>query len=287
MGFQDRHYQQVPQSGGGFGRGPQGVGFAMPRPTPVVKVLLIINVVTYLLQLMLQGRVEYYFALSALSGQQAMQIWRLITFQFLHGDTMHLLFNMLGVYFLGPALERHWGSSRFLRFYLTCGVVGGIVFLIIGNLFQWFGGILIGASGGVLGMLVACAILFPQFVVILIFFPVPIRFAAILFTAIYLLSVISELFNPGSTGNAGGDICHLGGMATGALWVWGRPFYEARKAKYEQAITQKHQQMQAKQQYEVDRILAKVHEKGVHSLTPSEKRALQRATDQEKHKSSR
>ncbi|MCF7956854.1 MAG: rhomboid family intramembrane serine protease, partial [Phycisphaerae bacterium] len=187
-----------------------------------------------------------------------------------------LLFNMIGLYFLGPALERSWGTKRFLTFYLTCGLVGGLLFVITSALNLLGGGLLIGASGGVLGLLVACAILFPQFVVILLFFPVPIRFAAVLFTFVYLLSVL------GGEGNAGGDLCHLGGMATGFIWVMGRPYFQSLLGKSTASAIDRKQLNDQELQYDIDRILAKVHQQGIQSLTRKEKQILQKATDQQR-----
>lgn len=293
MGFQDRHYQQINGGGGYRGGNLQTSGFGLPKPPQVVKYLLIINVVVFILQLLFRdeekygspfaGSLEYYFSVSTIYKEHYFQFWRLITFQFLHSvhDAFHLLFNMIGLYFLGSMLERAWGGKRFLVFYLSCGFVGGAIYLAACMLGILHSGSLVGASGGVLGLLGACAILFPQVSVILFIFPVPIRTAASLLTIVYLLMVLTG----GS--NAGGHLCHLGGMATGAIWVLGRPYYAAQKAKYEQAAVRKDKQVGEKQQYEVDRILAKVHEKGVHSLTSREKRTLQQATDQEKQKSRR
>lgn len=278
MGFEDRHYRQV-NYGGGQGGGQRRMGLNMPAPTPVVKYLLIINVVAFIVQCMANGRLELIFAATGDSMGSALQAWRLITFQFLHdtSNLMHLVFNMLGVYFLGPTLERSWGGKGFLKFYLTCGAVGGVIY-VVASLLGWMGGgTLIGASGGVLGMLVACAILFPQFVVFLFIFPVPIRFAAILFTILYLLNIIRG--GP----NAGGDLCHLGGMATGFLWIMARPYFAGLQEQRQQGAFDRKQQRQANQQYEVDRILAKVHEKGIQSLSKREKQVLQQATEAQKH----
>ena len=153
MGFEDRHYRQANYSDG-HGGAQRRMGFNMPAPTPVVKYLLIINVVVFIGQCLMEGKLEAFFAATGDSMSSAVQIWRLITFQFLHhtGGLMHLLFNMLGIYFLGPTLERSWGGKGFLKFYLTCGAVGGLIY-VLACLFGWMdGGILIGASGGVLGM---------------------------------------------------------------------------------------------------------------------------------------
>ena len=114
-----------------------------------------------------------------------------MTFQFLHDPTSlwHIGLNMLGLYMFGTPLERHWGTKKFLRFYLSCGVAAGVAYVAIGAALgnaSWIP--LIGASGGVYGILLACAVLFPTFRVILFIFPVPIRLAAILIFGGMLLS---------------------------------------------------------------------------------------------------
>ena len=279
MSFQDRQYYRQESDGGGFGGpagGSGGMRFGMPRPSVAVKWLLIINIVVFVLQALGRGRVEMWLAAGATPASHALQVWRLITFQFLHSDPFHLLFNMLGLYFLGPVLERSWGTKKFLTFYLVSGAVGGLVDVVADALHipGLGGGTLIGASGGVLALLVACAILYPQFQVILIIFPVPIRFAAILFTGMYLLNVI------GKGVNAGGDLCHLGGMATGLVWVMGKGWLGRLKEKAYQRSSGRSIESQQSLQYEVDRILAKVHNHGIHSLSDKEKEILQEATNQ-------
>lgn len=280
MGFQDREYYRHEQSYGGGGR-MGGMRIGLPRPTNMVKLLLIINIVVFVLQLIFRRSatgmelpfMEKWF--SAM-GSRPFEVWRLITFQFLHHDTWHIMLNMLGLYFLGPTLERSWGSKSFLKFYLVCGAVGGLLFVVANALGIISGGLLYGASGGVLGMLVACAILFPHFVVLLFIFPVPIRFAAGLFTVVYILSVIS------GEGNAGGDLCHLGGMAMGLIWVLGGPYFASMRQKSSAGTYQRKMEQDRAMQYEIDQILAKVHKKGIQSLTRKEKQILQRATDQKR-----
>jgi len=248
----------------------------LPRPTTVVKYLLIINIAVFLLQIIFSQRLEIWFAAM---GTQPLQVWRLITFQFLHAasNPFHLLFNMIGLYFLGPILERTWGGRKFLTFYLLCGAVGGFLFVAASNLDLLDRKmILVGASGGVLGLLVACAVLFPQITVILVLFPVPIRAAAILLTAVYFLIVIT------SGPNAGGHLCHLGGMATGLVWVMGRGHFAALWQKRRRGAYRRKMEQEEQIQYEVDRILAKVHEQGIQSLTRREKEILRRATERHK-----
>jgi len=260
----------------------------MPSLTPVVRALIITNVVVFLLEWILTARataaggastfIERWFAL--LSSRPG-QIWRLLTFQFLHAGFWHLAFNMLGLYFLGTALERHWGARTFLVFYLVCGLVGGLVFLAAGRFSAFFGGQLVGASGSVLGLLTAAAVLFPQFVVIIFIFPVPIRWAVVGFTIWYLLNVL----NAGA--NAGGDLCHLGGMATGLAWVFVRPkaahWWHSRRADTWQTRLEDERKLQ----FEVDRILDKVRENGIRTLSRQEKATLQRASELQRRRDAR
>ena len=207
------------------------------------------------------------------------QVWRYISYQFLHEGMMHILFNMLGLFFLGPVLERSWGTAKFAKFYLSCGAVGGIFFQLLcyagllGNGFM----VLVGASGAILGMLAACAILFPQFVVFIIVFPVPIRIASIIFTVIYLANLIA------GGDNAGGDAAHLAGMAAGAIYVFWMRYRLSDgiripwpKKKVED-IRFLHE--------EVDLILDKVAKNGISSLSRREKNILKQATKLEQMKS--
>ncbi len=231
------------------------------------------------MQMVSPGRLEYWLAASGVSWGVALQIWRLLTFQFLHGGLLHLLFNMVCLYFFGTALERAWGSKKFLTFYLISGAVGGLVYVGI-SLLGYFQGILIGASGGILGVMAACAILFPQMKVILFPIPIqiPIRVLIFFFTIIYILNVLRQ--GP----NAGGDLCHLGGMATAFVWILANPYLSKWKLKQLEGAYQRKLENQQQVQYEVDRILAKVHDQGIQSLTRKEKQILQEATEQQKRK---
>ncbi|UCF43305.1 MAG: rhomboid family intramembrane serine protease [Planctomycetota bacterium] len=205
----------------------------------------------------------------------AIQLWRLVTYQFLHGNLVHILFNLLGLYFLGPTLERHWGSKRFLTFYLGCGATGGLFYTLLVAVRFLPAYPMIGASGAILGMLAACAILFPNFVVFIFLFPVPIRVAAVAFTVIYVLAVISR------AANAGGDAAHLAGMAAGAAYVFSERWRGNIRFKIRSGVRQRKTADQRRLQFEVDRILKKVHDHGIQSLTSAEKRILKQATKAE------
>lgn len=275
MGLYDRDYtRENYQSQSGYA--PQmRIGF--PRLTPVVKWLLIINILVYIAQILgADALLVRNFAVYPVSLWTVLQVWRLITYQFLHANGWHIFLNMLGLFFLGPTLERHWGSKRFLKFYLICGAAGGVFYPLLAAV-KFLPVIpMIGASGAILGLLAACAILFPHFVVFFMFFPVPIRVAAIILIFIYVINLLS------GGHNAGGDAAHLAGMATGAIYVFSEGWRSKFRLKYRSGRWERKRQDQHHLQLELDRILQKVHDFGIHSLTSKEKRTLKRATDAER-----
>jgi len=247
----------------------------------VVKWLLITNGVVFLVQALgADAFLTEWCSVWPESWQADVQVWRLVTYQFLH-DTQnwfHILFNMLGLLFLGPCLEQSWGGLRFLVFYLSCGVAGGLSYMALAAAKVLAVGPMVGASGAILGILVACAILFPHIVVIFFIFPVPIRLAAAILIAIAVMTILAH------GANAGGEAAHLGGMAAGAAYVLSRGRFQhlvlrMRGLAWERDLTHRRGLDQ-----EVDRILQKVHESGVHSLTWREKATLRKATELEQRR---
>lgn len=282
MGLYDRDYTRYNY------RPPHHSSGVFPQLTEYVKILIIINVVAFVLDVATHSRLTANCAL--VSEQFAKMInlpaasvfaqpWRLITFQFMHSSTGHIFMNMLGLYFLGTHFERQWGSKKFLIFYLACGLVGGLTFLLLQATGVVSGGFLVGASGGVLGLLAAAAILFPQFVVFIYFFPVPIRTAAIVIGIGYLFNILQG--GP----NAGGDACHIGGMAAAAAYCYWPKFKRSDFFRSFASNTQdftKHSSMSHSNtvdQAEIDQILKKIHEHGIHSLTQEERNKLKKATN--------
>jgi membrane associated rhomboid family serine protease len=280
MGLYDRDYTQE-----GFESrrhyAPQ-MGFGVGSLTPAVKWLLIANGILFLVQSMGADRfLTTWFSVWPLSWKMDLQVWRLVTYQFLHGDLLHILFNMLGLFFLGPWLEKHWGTVRFLVFYLGCGAAGGLCYILLAAINALSVGPMVGASGAILGMLAACAILFPHFVVFLVIFPVPIRLAAIILIFIAVVTLLAR------GANAGGEAAHLGGMTAGAVYVFsrgwaGRSFLRLRGFLHKRSLSR----LQDLDR-EVDRILQKVHYSGIHSLTRREKATLKKATETEQRRQAR
>jgi membrane associated rhomboid family serine protease len=284
MGLYDRDYTQQ-QNDPQPHYAPQ-MRLGLPSLTPAVKWLLIVNVVVYIVDFLTSGItntgpkfLERFFALIPASPRLTLQLWRLITYQFLHGDFGHIFFNMLGLFFLGPPLESRWGSKKFLVFYLSCGVVGGLFYILLVVVGFLNPLPMIGASGAVLGVLTACAILFPQFVVFFIFFPMPIRVAAIMLICISSVTILSK------GANAGGEAAHLAGIAAGAFYVLSDSWRTAMKLKIKAKRWDRYVESERRLHIEVDRILKKVHDLGLHSLTPAEKRTLKKATRFEQSRS--
>lgn len=149
--------------------------------------------------------------------------WQLVTYAFLHGSLTHLLFNMLGVYSFGSDLERVWGPRRYLIYYMTSVLTAGITQIVFtsvtGSVYPT-----VGASGGVFGLLLAFAMLFPHRKVLLLIPPIPMKAPvfAVVFGAIELVL--------GVTGTQEGvaHFAHLGGMLGGflllAAWRRGRRY---------------------------------------------------------------
>jgi membrane associated rhomboid family serine protease len=277
MGLYDRDYTQE-QSDSQPGYAPQ-MRLGFPSLTPVVKWLLVINVSVFLINFIFSSRegtgmtfLQAYFALIPTTPMLTLQLWRLITYQFLHWDFNHILFNMLGLFFLGPSLERQWGSKKFLTFYLSCGVAGGLFYVLLVTAGFLPPVPMAGASGAILGVLTACAILFPHFVVFIVIFPVPIRVAAIILMGIAMVTVFSKGVN------AGGEACHFAGIAVGAIYVLSDSWRTALNLRFKASRWEKHIESERRLRIEVDRILKKVHDHGIQSLTPSEKSILKKAT---------
>lgn len=283
MGIYDRDYYRpdYEQERSGY---PQ-MQFRLPQLTPVVKYLLLLNVGIFLLCIIitpLGGFIYEWFSVDSTSIFRSLQLWRLIGYQFLHdpSNLWHLALNMLGLYFLGPTLERFWQSKKFLIFYLACGTAGGVFYLLLTAIGITATGVLVGASGAILGMLAACAILFPQFVVFFFFFPVPIRIAAVILTFIYVISIFT------GAANAGGDAAHLAGMAVGVGYVYLWPRWKNRyKTALHSDDWERKFRAYSELQKEVDRILEKVNKHGLASLSSKEKKILAEATKLEQMKS--
>lgn len=192
---------------------------------PIVKNLIIINVLAWLAQLTLdrQYQITGHGALWPVNSP-FFEPYQVFTSMFLHSpsvDTIyHILFNMLGLYMFGRVLESVWGGKRFLLFYLICGLGAAGAHLLM-QYYMGNGVPAIGASGAIMGVLVAFAYLFPnvQLLIMPIPFPIRAKWAVLGYAVIDLI---------GGLGNIKGDdiahFAHLGGAITGfiILLIWNK-----------------------------------------------------------------
>lgn len=279
MGIYDRDYARHE----GYGRQySMGGGFrGMP---PAVKWLLIVNFVVYIIAALTKngpGTLGYniymYGAVIPDSFVRAIQIWRLITYQFLHDPTQifHLLFNLIVLYFMGPFLERAWGSKAFLKFYLLAGAAGGVVFTLLVGIGILSPGMMVGASGAIYGVVAAIAVMYPHMRVLL-WGIIPMTMVRLV-----ILIVIISLVNIAFVQNVGGEVAHLTGLAVGFFYVKYKPLLTRFRMERHKGAWEKKMEQQMNFQREVDRILDKVQREGINALSDREKEILQEATRRE------
>src|SRR3954451_11260308 len=184
---------------------------------PGLKWLLIVNVGVFVLQsLGLDGDLKTLFALYPEATVGHFWIWQLFTYMFLHGGTLHLLFNMLSLWMFGTQLERDMGTRRFLKYYFYCGIAAGVCVLAV-NLALGEKVLTIGASGAIFGVLAAFGVLYPNQTVLMNFlFPIKAKYMVMIYAAIELFMT----FSPGRSGIS--TIAHLSGMAFGYVYLKGR-----------------------------------------------------------------
>lgn len=191
----------------------------MNRLTDVVKHLLIINVIAFVCFQMIfpQFAAQTYLWFP---GTENFKPYQLVSHMFMHGSSSHILFNMLSLFFLGPAVEQNLGSKRFLGFYLICGFAAMALHLGLAYLGVINPNPIVGASGAIVGVFIAFALLYPEVKLMLIFPPIPIK-------AKYMMVglVLFDLFS-GVTGvNTGiAHFAHLGGAIAGFILIsmWGK-----------------------------------------------------------------
>jgi membrane associated rhomboid family serine protease len=184
-----------------------------------VKFLVAANVLMFGLQTMSKGALDVLalWPLQPIDGVSYFRPWQIVTYAFLHstGNITHLLFNMLGLWMFGAEIERYVGPRRLLACYFASVVTAALSQLFVPMIFGAPPSPTIGASGGVFGLLLAYAILFPTRKVIPLIPPIPMP--AWLFATLY---AAVELFL-GVTGTLSGiaHFAHLGGMVGSALVI--------------------------------------------------------------------
>ena len=184
-----------------------------PRLPPATQGLILANIIVFLVQLVAWDLMLGLFALwPPASGM--FHLWQLITYAFLHGNLAHIFLNMFALFMFGRGLELYWGGKRFLIYYFICVLTAAVTQLLVEGA---SGGAepVLGASGGIFGVLLAFAWYFPRQRLIVL--PIPIPVPAWLFVTIY---AVIELFSGLTrTQQSVAHFAHLGGMLGGALCI--------------------------------------------------------------------
>lgn len=181
--------------------------------------IMAINVAIYIFQNVLSveslNGIVHYFGLTPALVLKKGYVWQFVSYMFLHGNLLHVLFNMSALLVFGAPIEHLWGSKRFLQFYFFTGIGAGLTIFIMNGLMLNAPNIAtIGASGAIFGLLLAFGLVFPN-TQILLFFVLPIK--AKYLVIIYGVITLSSIISPESGGNIS-HVGHLGGLIFGFLY---------------------------------------------------------------------
>ena len=173
----------------------------------VVNKLIIFTSIIFVLDSLNRGLTPLLW----LSVPSAAEFWRFGTYMFVHGNFMHILFNMWSLYIFGKPVEQKLGSSAFLKLYLISGVIGGVSWVLF-NLRSTIP--LVGASGAIFGVMAAAAMLFPSMQIMLLLPPVTLKVK----TLVICLAIVNILMLYKVNSNIA-YLAHLGGLLGGFLFI--------------------------------------------------------------------
>lgn len=250
-----------------------------PRSNVMVKGIVLACAIVWVFQVIAgseaRGWLKYYLALSR-SGVLRGCLWQPATYLFLHDTAgpLHILFNMLMLWWWGQSVEGALGPRRFAWLYLGSGLAAAALFCLVRS-----NAYVLGASGAVNGVMVAFAVLFPDVQVLFMFiFPMKAKHLAMLLIGLSLLLSVSS----------SGDVAHtahLGGAIFGLIFLKWRPATKAAS----QARSTRHLRSQLEQQQRererVDELLDKIRRSGMASLTKRERQFLLKASEHYRDKS--
>ncbi len=221
--------------------------------------------------------------------------WTIITYMFLHEGFIHILFNLLGLYWFGKLFLYHFEGNKLIGVYLLGGIAGALLYVAAYNLipvFQSVNGLLLGASASIFAVLVAAAFYDPnRGIMIPLFGTYPLKYVALFYVVLSVIGISST--------NPGGNIAHLGGALMGWFYIHRlgkgndmssgivklvNKIAEIFKPKSKMRVTYKQEEpprddyeyarMKNAQQEEINRILEKIAKSGYDSLSKSEKEIL-------------
>lgn len=264
-----------------------------------IAVYLVVNLVVGVLRLfnITPDAVRPFVAIPASLPVLMRHPWTVVSYMWMHSGFVHLITNMLCLYWFGKILLQTYSVRRLLCLYLFGGLVGAVFYVAAYNIFPYFAGdlptsVLMGASGAIVAIMVAAAIEQQKQRVRLLFLgDVPLIY---LVAGIILISMLSI-----SGKNAGGEFCHIGGAVAGLLYALSykygfdflKPFARERKPREKRQKKEEETQQQTKyhyakssldteeaekvdavtEEYDIDEILAKLRRSGPASLTDKEK----------------
>lgn len=258
----------------------------------------IIGVIFFLLNISPNFSIVNWFAVPADIHNLIYKPWTIFTYMFLHQEFLHILFNILWLYWFGQIFLRYFDDKKLLSVYLVGGLAGAALYILSFNLLPVFNQVLpvsyaLGASASVIAIVIAVSVYAPNHTINLMFFgPVQLKYIAIITIVIDILSIASS--------NAGGHIAHLGGALFGYLYISQlrkgknitRGFdrfmdkifslfkpREKFKVTYKRPMTDiekdiEYNKTQAAKQKDIDKILDKIAKSGYDSLTKKEKEVL-------------
>lgn len=179
--------------------------------TPVVKFIIFACGMTFILQHLAGERMLFIFGLIPRMVWNDFFLWQLISYIFLHGDIFHLLFNLLALYMFGCELERLWGSSPFLKYFFITGIGAGISTVCMTPALAIP---TVGASGAILGILLAYALYYPNRIIYFNFlFPIKIKYLVLIY------GLLIFYFSFSRTGGNIAHFAHLGGIVFGFIYL--------------------------------------------------------------------
>ena len=260
--------------------------------TPWVKRLLIANIAVFV-AVWVAGRLGLGLRdwLALMPDQVLVRPWTVITYMFVHANFWHILFNMIALFFFGPAVEERLGSREFLKFYLVCGLGGAalsFVFALHSNI--------LGASGAIYGVMLAYALFWPDApIYIWAILPVKAKWLILGLIALDLFMAVGG----GMDGTA--HFAHLGGAAAGFLFLkaggLGAAFTTRARRLFRPRLTvvpgaapaappkpvRRAHAEEERMLDDLDRVLDKISHSGMGSLTPEERKLLDEASKRYRH----
>ena len=248
------------------------------------------------LKVLFYQKVMQYLMLSAEPSKLITRPWTLFTYMFVHQNLLHILFNMLWLFWFGKIFLQYLTEKQLLSTYLLGGLAGAFLYLVLMNLMPWLSDNLstsmMGASAAIMAVVIAISFYVPDYTLYLLFLgPVKLKYFALFSILLDILMIASY--------NAGGHIAHLGGALYGYLFIlqyrkgrdigrWLNNFLDdlvtllrprrrlnlSYKKKARTVSDLEYKSQKASDQKEIDRILDKIAQSGYDNLTRKEKETL-------------